>query len=55
MTPFILFPEGYKLAHRDVLIVTRSGRVARSLPVDRSFAGIATREELQKKDDETLR
>ena len=28
MTPFILFPEEYGLVHRDVQIVTRSGRVA---------------------------
>ena len=46
MTPFILFPEGYRLAHRDVQIVTRSGRVAQPLPVDRPFAGTATREKL---------
>nr|CAN74751.1 hypothetical protein VITISV_043770 [Vitis vinifera] len=26
MTPFILFPEGYRPTHRDVQIVTRSGR-----------------------------
>ena len=28
MKPFILFPEGYGPVHRDVQIVTRSGRVA---------------------------
>ena len=28
MTPFILLPEEYWLVHRDVQIVTRSGRVA---------------------------
>ena len=55
MTPFILFPEGYRPAHRDVHIVTRSGRVAQPLPVDRTFAGTTTREELQREDDEILR
>ena len=29
MTPFILFPEEYGPIHRDVQIVTRSGRVGR--------------------------
>ena len=28
LTPFILFPEGYGPIHKDVLIVTRSGRIA---------------------------
>ena len=28
MTPFILFPEEYGTVHRDVQIVTRSGRAA---------------------------
>ena len=55
MTPFILFPEGYKPTHRDVQIVTRSRRVAQSLPVDGSFVGITTRDELQREDDEILR
>ena len=54
-TPFILFPEEYRPPHRDVQIVTRSGRVARPPPVDRPFAGIAAREEVQREDDEILR
>ncbi|RVX22733.1 hypothetical protein CK203_008487 [Vitis vinifera] len=36
-------------------IVTRSGRVAQPPPVDRPFAGIAAREEVQREDDEILR
>ncbi|KAL6335146.1 hypothetical protein AAG906_027206 [Vitis piasezkii] len=55
MTPFILFPEEYRPPHRDVQIVTRSGRVAQPPPVDRPFAGIAAREEVQREDDEILR
>ena len=35
MTPFILFPKEYGPVHRDVQIVTRSGRVAQRPPVDR--------------------
>ena len=54
LTPFILFPEGYGLAHRDVQIVTRSGRVAYPPLVDRPFSGTITREELQREDDEIL-
>ncbi|KAL6325895.1 hypothetical protein AAG906_038385 [Vitis piasezkii] len=38
LRPFILFPEGYGPAHRDVQIVTQSGRVAHPPPVDRPFA-----------------
>ncbi|RVW92617.1 Retrovirus-related Pol polyprotein from transposon opus [Vitis vinifera] len=55
MTPFILFLEEYRPPHRDVQIVTRSGRVAQPPPVDRPFAGIAAREEVQREDDEILR
>ncbi|RVW70807.1 Retrovirus-related Pol polyprotein from transposon 17.6 [Vitis vinifera] len=55
MTPFILFPEEYSPPHRDVQIVTRSGRVAQPPPVDRPFAGIVAREEVQREDDEILR
>ncbi|RVW12134.1 Retrovirus-related Pol polyprotein from transposon 17.6 [Vitis vinifera] len=55
MTPFILFPEEYRPPHRDVQIVTRSGRVAQPPPVDRPFAGIVAREEVQSEDDEILR
>ncbi|RVW76545.1 hypothetical protein CK203_064339 [Vitis vinifera] len=55
MTPFILFLEEYRPPHRDFQIVTRSGRVAQPLPVDRPFAGIAAREEVQREDDEILR
>ena len=54
MTPFILFPEEYGPVHRDVQIVTRSGRVAQPLPVDRPFAGIDARDEIQREDDEIL-
>ena len=53
MTPFILFPKEYGPVHRDVQIVTRSGRVAQPPPVDKPFAGIAAREE--REDDEILR
>ena len=53
-TPFILFPEEYRPPHRDVQIVTRSGRVARPPLVDRPFAGIAAKEEVQREDDEIL-
>ena len=55
MTPFILFPEEYGLVHRDVQILTRSGRVAQPPPVDRPFAGIDARDEIQREDDEILR
>ena len=55
MTPFILFPEEYGPVHRDVQIVTRSGRVAQPPPVDRPFAGIDARDEIQREDDEILR
>ena len=48
MTPFILFPEEYGPIHRDVQIVTRSGRVAQPPPVERPFAGTAAREDVQK-------
>ena len=54
LTHFILFPEGYGRAHRDVQIVTRSGRVAYPPLVDRPFSGTTTREELQREDDEIL-
>ena len=55
MTPFILFPEEYRPVHRDVQIVTRSGRVAQPPPVDRPFAGTDARDEIQSDDDEILR
>ena len=55
MTPFILFLEEYGPVHRDVQIVTRSGRVAQPPPVDRPFAGIDARDEIQREDDEILR
>ena len=54
MTPFIMFPEEYGPVHRDVQIVTRSGRVAQPPPVDRPFAGIDARDEIQREDDEIL-
>ena len=41
--------------HRDVQIITRSGRVAQPPPVDRPFAGTDTRDEIQREDDEILR
>ena len=46
LTPFILLLEGYGPAHRDVQIVTRSGRVAHPPPIDRLFAGIVARKEI---------
>ena len=54
MTPFILFPKEYGLIHRDVHIVTRSGRVAQPPLVDRPFAGTSAREDVQREDDEIL-
>ena len=55
MKLFILFPEKYGPVHRDVHIVTRSGRVAQPPPVDRPFVGTDTRDEIQREDDEILR
>ena len=55
MTPFILFPEEYEPLHRDVQIVTRSGRVAQPPPINRPFASIDARDESQKEDYEILR
>ena len=55
MAPFILFPKEYGPVHRDVQIITRSGRVAQPLPVHRPFAGIYARDEIQREDDEILR
>ena len=55
MTPFIMFPEEYGPIHRDVQIVTRSGRVAQPPPVDRPFACTSAREDVQREDDEILR
>ena len=46
MTPFILFPEEYGPVHRDVQIVTRSGRVAQPPLVDRPFVGTSAREDV---------
>ena len=54
MTPFILFPEEYGPVHRDVQIVTRSGRVAQGPPVDKPVASIDARDEIQRKDNEIL-
>ena len=54
MTPFILFLEEYGPVHRDVQIITRSGRVDQPPLVDRPFAGITAREDVQKEDDEIL-
>ena len=55
MTPFIMFSEEYGLVHRDVHIVTRSGRVAQPPPIDRPFVGTYVRDEIQSEDDEILR
>ena len=55
MTHFILFPEEYELVHRDVQIVTRSGRVAQLPPVDKPFVGTNVRDEIQREDDDILR
>ena len=55
MTPFILFPKEDGPIHRDVQIVTRSGRVAQPPPVKRPFAGTIAREDVQREDDEILR
>ena len=55
MAPFILFPEEYGPEHRDVQIVTRSGRVAQPPPIDIIFVGTDTRDEIQREDDEILR
>ena len=54
MAPFILFLEDYRPVHRDVQIVTRSGRVAQPPPVDRPFASIDARDEIQREDEEIL-
>ena len=54
MTPFILFQEEYEPIHRDVQIVTRSGRVAQPPLVDKPFAGTIAREDVQREDDEIL-
>ena len=55
MTPFIMFLEEYGPVHRDVQIVTRSRRVTQPQPVNRPFAGIDARYEIQREDDEILR
>ena len=46
MTPFILFPKEYGPIHRDVQIVTQSGRVAQPPPVDKPFAATDAREDV---------
>ena len=50
-----MFPEECRPIHRDVQIVTRSGRVAQPPPVDRLFDGTIAREDVQREDDEILR
>ena len=55
MTPFILFPEEYGPVHRDVQIVTRSGRVAQPPPIYRPFAGIDARDDIKREDEKILR
>ena len=55
MTPFILFPEEYGPVHRDVQVITRSGRVPLPPPIDRPFASTDARDEIQREDDEILR
>ena len=54
MAPFIMFPEEYGPVHRDVQIVTRSGRVAQPPPVDRPFVGTDARDEIQREEDDIL-
>ena len=49
-----MFLEGYGPIHRDVHIVTRSGRVAQPPPVDRPFSSTTTREEVHREDDDIL-
>ena len=46
MTPFIMFLKEYGPIHRDVQIVTQSGRVAQPPPVDRPFVGTSAREDV---------
>ncbi|RVX11380.1 hypothetical protein CK203_019586 [Vitis vinifera] len=53
--PFSLTPDKIYGPPLVSPIVTRSGRVAQPPPVDRPFAGIAAREEVQREDDEILR
>ncbi|RVW25140.1 Retrovirus-related Pol polyprotein from transposon 17.6 [Vitis vinifera] len=53
--PFSLTPDRIYGPPPVSPIVTRSGRVAQPPPVDRPFAGIAAREEVQREDDEILR
>ncbi|RVW84684.1 Transposon Tf2-2 polyprotein [Vitis vinifera] len=53
--PFSLTPDKIYGLPPISPIVTRSGRVAQPPPVDRPFAGIAAREEVQREDDEILR
>ena len=55
MAPFILFPEEYGPVHKDVQIVTRSGRVAQPPHVDRPFASINDKDKIHREDDEILR
>ena len=55
MTPFILFLEEYEHVHRDVQIITQSGRVAQPPPIDRPFVVTSAREDVQREDDEILR
>ena len=50
MTPFILSPKEYGHVHRDIQIVTRSGRVGQPPLVARPFSSTSARE-----DDEILR
>ena len=54
MVPFILFLDEYGPVHRDVQIVTRSGRVAQPPPVGRPFVGTIAREDVQRENDEIL-
>ena len=50
-----MFSEEYGPIHKDVQIVTRSGRVAQPLPVGRPFACTSATEDVQREDDEILR
>ena len=54
MTPFVLFLGEYGPIHKDVQIVTGSGRVAQPPLVDRSFSSTAVRKDVQREDEEIL-
>ncbi|RVW80032.1 hypothetical protein CK203_055825 [Vitis vinifera] len=54
--PFTLWPEDGDSEGREIHIVTRSGRIAQPPPpAGRPFEGVASHEEVRRKDDEVLR